>query len=114
MGEHSNNNWSIYSRCQYLFHQAFFRGLNFFIFFLMSRWCFRNFLSAAAPFSCRETTGNNYIFELKAFCLVLLYEADVSVISLALLVVLPFGDSVFLFRPDGPGPYNLNKIVNAV
>ena len=98
------------------FSSGFLQGAKFllFFFFLISRWCFRNFLSAAAPFSCRETTGKNYILELKAFCLVLLYEADVSVISLALLVVLPFGDSVFLFRPDGPGPHNLNKIVNAV
>ena len=56
--------------------------------------------------------GKVFIFELKVFCLVSPYEADLSVISHVLLVVIPFGDSAFLFRPDGPGPYNLSKIVN--
>ena len=39
-------------------------------FFLISRWYFRNFQSAAAPFSHRETTGKNVYFlsESILFC----------------------------------------------
>lgn len=59
-------------------------------------------------FHAEKQLGKMFIFELK----VSPYEADLSVISQALLVVIPFGDSAFLFRPDGPGPYNLSKIVN--
>lgn len=63
-------------------------------------------------FHAEKQLGKMFIFELKVFCLVSPYEADLSVISHALLVVIPFGDFVFLFRPDRSGPYNLSKIVN--
>lgn len=79
---------------------------------MVLRWYFRNFRSAAAPISRRETTWKNVYLRTESICLVSPYEADLSVISQALLVVIPFGDSAFLFRPDGPGPYNLSKIVN--